>query len=119
MGGFELLDLHDFQDRARRWSACWILLGKQRICYGERIQSLLQAHGSVGAIRKTSVYTDESLKADLEVAHFGPAPLENAITKWKLVNANGKAVSQGELAPRTIPIDNGIKLGSVNLDLKA
>ena len=41
--------------------------------------------------------TDETLEADVEVAHFGPAPLENAVTTWKLVADDRKLATAGYL----------------------
>ncbi len=62
--------------------------------------------------------TDETLEADFEVAHFGSEPLERAVTTWRLVGDDGKAVAAGELPAKTIPIDNGIALGHLSVALK-
>jgi hypothetical protein len=61
--------------------------------------------------------TNETMEADLEVAHFGAAPLAGAVTTWKLVADDGLVVAQGELPERDIPVDNGIALGSVKMAL--
>ncbi|MGH8022216.1 MAG: beta-galactosidase, partial [Limisphaerales bacterium] len=62
--------------------------------------------------------TGQNLQASLEVANFGPAPLRNVVTDWKLVGDNGKAVARGHLPARDIPVDNGIPLGRVRINLK-
>ncbi len=62
--------------------------------------------------------TDETLKADLEVAHFGSATMENAVTEWRLVDDAGKARAHGELPSKTVPVGNGIALGRVDIPLK-
>ena len=54
----------------------------------------------------------------VEVAHFGPQPLKNAVAIWKLVADDGKVLAHGELPAKTIPVDNGIALGNVSVDLK-
>jgi len=61
--------------------------------------------------------TDEKLEAELEVAHFGGKPIEDATVAWRLVDDAGKAVMNGTLLSKTIPVDNGIPLGSISADL--
>ena len=65
-----------------------------------------------------SLRTDETLTAQIEVAHFGAHPLPAAVTRWKLVKDNGRLAAAGELAPRDVPIGNGTRLGDVKLDLQ-
>ena len=61
--------------------------------------------------------TDETLSAEVEVAHFGPAPLENAVASWKLVSEDRKTLAKGELAPKTIPLGQSTLLGRVEVNL--
>jgi len=62
--------------------------------------------------------SDETLNAQIEVAHFGAAPLKDAATSWKLVADNGSTLASGKLDAKDIPVDNGIVLGKVSVDLK-
>jgi hypothetical protein len=61
---------------------------------------------------------DETLNAQVEVAHFGAAPLVAAVTKWKLVADDGSTFAGGKLNAKDIAVDNGTALGSVSVDLK-
>jgi len=61
--------------------------------------------------------TAETLSADLEVSHFGEAPLAAARPSWRLLDAAGRAVARGTLAPRDVPVGNGTVLGRVVLPL--
>jgi hypothetical protein len=63
--------------------------------------------------------TEEKLEADIEIAHFGPAPLERAVAEWALVGEDGKTEACGKLPPQTIPAGNGTALGHVSVDLNA
>jgi hypothetical protein len=63
--------------------------------------------------------TDEKLEADLEVAHFGSAPLLGAVTSWCLVGDDHKVAASGEFPARDIPVGNGIDLGRVTVCLNS
>ena len=58
--------------------------------------------------------TAETLNADLELAHFGPEPIENAIAVWKIIGGPG---AQGESEARTVPIGKNIPMGKATFDL--
>jgi hypothetical protein len=60
----------------------------------------------------------ETFTADVEAAHFGPAPLEKAVAAWKLVGDKGECVASGKFPARTIPIGNGTQLGTVRAAFK-
>jgi hypothetical protein len=49
----------------------------------------------------------------VEVAHFGPAPIRNALPVWSISYPNGKELSSGRLQKRTIPLGNGFPLGKI------
>lgn len=61
--------------------------------------------------------TQDTLDAAIEVAHFGPSPLSHTSASWRLVGDDGRAVAEGSLPARDIPIGNGIALGTVRVDL--
>ncbi|MCD8102680.1 MAG: beta-glucuronidase [Alistipes sp.] len=64
------------------------------------------------------VYTaDETLTADIEVAHFGQGPVEGAVVEWRLRDAYGAAVRSGTLPGNSFGVGNCQYLGSVELPL--
>jgi hypothetical protein len=73
---------------------------------------------SLARLNERVFTTDEQLEADIEVAHFGPAPLEITATTWKLVGDNRRVVASGKLPPCHVPVDNGTALGRVRVNLK-
>ena len=80
IGGFELLDLHDFPGQGTAlvgvldpfWESKGYITPAQyrRFC---------NTTVPLARVLKRVWTTDETLSAEVEVAHFGPAPLENAV----------------------------------------
>jgi len=118
IGGFELLDLHDFPGQGTAlvgvldpfWESKGYVTAAEyrRFC---------NATVPLARVMKRVWTTDETLTADVEVAHFGPAPLTEAVAYWKLLSAKGKALAGGEFPARTIPLGAGTPLGRVEVSL--
>jgi len=120
MGGFQLLDLHDFPGQGTALVGVldpfWE--GKGYVT-AEEYRRFCNDTVPLARMSKRVFTTDEVLQADLEVAHFGPEPLTPAAVNWKLVNAVGKAVTNGGWKLGSIPVGNGTALGQVSLDLRS
>jgi hypothetical protein len=118
IGGFELLDLHDFPGQGTAlvgvldpfWESKGYITPAQyrRFC---------NATVPLARLLKRVWTTDETFSAEVELAHFGPTPLENAVAAWKLVSVHGKTLAKGEFAARTIPLGQSIPLGRISIDL--
>lgn len=118
MGGFQLLDLHDFPGQGSAlvgvldpfWDEKGYVTAKEfrRFCSSTVLLARLS---------KRVFTADELLTADIEIAHFGPEPLLQATCEWKLLGDQGRVLSRGLLPTRDIPVDNGIALGSIKIDL--
>lgn len=117
MGGFELLDLHDFPGQGTAlvgvldpfWEEKGYVTAKdyKRFC---------NSTVPLARLAKRVFTTDEKFEAQLEVAHFGVGPID-AGTEWKLVGADGKVIASGQIPAKHIPLDNGVKLGNVSVSL--
>ena len=115
IGGFELLDLHDFPGQGTAlvgvldpfWDSKGYITPAQyrRFC---------NATVPLARVLKRVWTADETFSAEVEVAHFGPAPLENAVAAWKLVSADGQTLAKGEHAARTIPLGQSTPLGRIS-----
>lgn len=120
MGGFQLLDLHDFPGQGTAlvgvldpfWDDKGYVTAEEYSRFCNRTVPLAR-------LSKRVFTTDEALQADIEVAHFGPTPIAGAAVAWKLVDTAGNPVTNGGWGVKTIPVDNGIRLGHVSLDLKS
>ncbi len=60
---------------------------------------------------------DETLEADVEVAHFGKQVILNAKLAWRIKNEKGIILSKGNFAPKTLPITNCIQIGKIKFPL--
>jgi hypothetical protein len=93
-----LLDLHDFPGQGTALVGVldpfW---GSKGYVTPEEYSRFCNATVPLARLDQRVFTTDETIDADLEVAHFGAAPLENAITTWRLVDGRDKVVAQGEL----------------------
>ncbi|MGO8837933.1 MAG: sugar-binding domain-containing protein [Limisphaerales bacterium] len=119
MGGFELLDLHDFPGQGTA------LVGVLDPFWGEKgyvtaaeYSRFCNATVPLARLAKRVFTSDEKLNAQIEVAHFGAAPLKAAATSWKLVADDGSTFASGKFDTQDLPVDNGIVLGKVSVDLK-
>lgn len=118
MGGFQLLDLHDFPGQGTA------LVGVLDPFWEEKgyvtpaeYRRFCNATVPLARLAKRVFTTDEGLTAELEVAHFGPAPLTGAAPTFKLVGDDGKVRFNGQLTPQDVPVGNGVRLSPLNLDL--
>ena len=98
LGGFELPGLKDFFDQ-----------DFSRFC---------NAVVPLARLQKRVFTADENLSADLEVANFGAAPLADATPYCELVADGGRVVASQVFDRRTVPVDDGIKLGTADFSLK-
>ena len=119
MGGFQLLDLHDFPGQGTALVGVldpfWESKGYVSTAEFSRF---CDSTVPLARLNKRVFTSEEKLEADLEVAHFGSTSIEQAITTWKLVSDGGKAVASGQLPAQTIALGNGIALGRVSVGLR-
>lgn len=117
MGGFELLDLHDFPGQGTAvvgvlnpfWEDKGYVTAREysRFC---------NCTVPLARLPKRVFTTDEELTAALEVANFGQGPITGAETDWKF-KAGDRTVAEGKFPADYIPIGNGISLGDIAVDL--
>ncbi|MDD5185161.1 MAG: beta-glucuronidase [Paludibacter sp.] len=68
-------------------------------------------------IEKFVYRNNETFVANIEVAHFGKAPLVQAKTLWRIRDQFGLVLKEGVLSVKNIPVGNNFDLGEVKLDL--
>jgi hypothetical protein len=118
IGGFELLDLHDFPGQGTAlvgvldpfWDS------KGYISPAE-FRRFCSPTVPLARVRKRVWTLEETFSAEVELAHFGVAPLERAVPYWRLVDAQGKVAAAGEWPARAIPLGQGTPLGQVSVEL--
>ncbi len=119
MAGFQLLDLHDFPGQGTALvgilDAFW---DEKGYVTPEEFRAFNDVTVPLVRLEKRIFLNNESFNAQVEVAHYGARPLQEATSFWKLIDSNGTLFSEGSLDTKNIPIGNGTSLGEVQVDLR-
>ena len=119
MGGFQLLDLHDFPGQGTALVGVldpfWESKGYVE---PEEFRRFCNTTVPLARIGKRVFTNRDTLDATVEVSHFGPRPLVHAIIHWRLLADNGRVVEEGALPTMDIPVGNGNVLGRIELELE-
>jgi len=117
-GGFQLLDLQDYP-------------GQGTAMVGV-LDSFMESKGLITPeawrrfccetvpLARFDSYTwtrEQRFEADLQVAHYGPAPLENATLSWHVTDENEAVICTGTTEPKTVACGAVADLGSIQLAL--
>lgn len=118
MGGFQLLDLHDFPGQGTApvgvLDAFWEPKG---YISADEFRRFCGSTVLLARLKKRVFTREETLVADLIVSHFGVAPLENAVVEWNLLNAAGDILAEGVLPACNVALGGGVPLGSICIEL--
>ncbi len=117
MYGFQLLDLHDYIGQGTAlvglldtfWEEKGYVTAKEFNRFNNETVPLARLY-------KRTFKADEKFEVDVEIAHFGEKPIENAVPYWKIITHFGATIGEGEFQKSTIPIGKNIPLGKVNLE---
>jgi hypothetical protein len=118
MAGFELLDLHDFPGQGTAlvgvldpfWdSKGYVTPDAYRRFAGPTVP--------LARLDCRVFTTADILTADIEVAHFGAAPIERVAARWRLAGESGLVAAEGVLPVTTIPVGTGTLLGHLRIPL--
>ena len=120
MGGFELLDLHDFPGQGTAlvgvldpfWESKGYITPAEYARFCGPVVPLAR-------MAKRVWTSDETFRAALEVAQFGPGPITNGAVAWSLRDAAGGEVAAGHSPARILPVGLVQDTGTVEIGLKA
>ncbi len=118
LAGFQLLGLQDFPGQGTALvgvlNALWQPKG-----YVTAEQFRRFCNATVPLIRtgKFVYHNNESLKAAIEIYHYGSKPLSKALIRWKLTNDKGQIFAQQQMPAQDIPVGNGNVAGNIEADL--
>jgi hypothetical protein len=118
MGGFQLLDLHDFPGQGTALvgvlNAFW---GEKGYITPEEYSRFCNSTVPLARMKKRIFTNAETFAAAIEVAHYGEKPLAGCIPEWKITRQNGETAWSGKLAQQDIPQGNAFQLGAVSVPL--
>jgi hypothetical protein len=119
IGGFQLLDLHDFPGQGTALVGVLDALWKSKgyVSPGQ-FRRFCGATVPLARLPKRVWTTAETLTAVVEAAHFGPHPLTNACVSWDLRAEDNTIVASGKFPPQTLPLGQDNALGKIQADLK-
>ena len=119
MGGFQLLQLHDFPGQGTALVGVLDPFWEEKgYVTPEEFRRFCNRTVPLARLDRRVFTTAETLEADVEVSHFGPAPLDGAPwpggASW---TTRGRRSPPGGSRPETLPVDNGTPLGRIRLPL--
>jgi hypothetical protein len=118
LDGFQLLDLHDYLGQGTALvgllDAFWESKG---YAAPEEFRRFCNATVPLARLKSRVFTTADAFDVDVEIAHYGDAPIANAVPMWRIVDDRGRAVAGEQWPARTIPRGKNIALGKVTADL--
>ena len=118
LAGFQLLDLHDYLGQGGALigvlDAFW---GDKGYVTADEFRKFCSPTVPLARFHSYLFKTSDPFDVKVEVAHFGPAPIESAQPVWKIVSLDGEVVAHGQLPSLTIPIGKNTPLGTITADL--
>jgi hypothetical protein len=116
--GYELLDLHDYLGQGGALigvlDAFWESKGYTT---PEEYRQFNSATVLLARLEDRVLTTADTLRAQVEMAHYGPKPLANARPVWKIVAADGTVVAAGQWEARSFPRGKNQFLGNISVDI--
>lgn len=106
MAGFQLLDLHDFPGQGTApvgvLDAFWESKG---YCSPGEYRRFCNSTVPLARLKKFVWTNQETLEFQLDLAHYGPEDLKDAVLKWELCQENPepRVIAAGQTAPRDYP----------------
>ena len=61
---------------------------------------------------------DEAVKASMEVAHYGQYEIEGAVPSWKITDADGQLIEEGEFGEMDIHWGHNQQIGVIDVQIK-
>jgi len=120
MAGFQLLDIHDFPGQGTALvgvlDAFWDAKGYVN---SREFRTFCSQTVPLARMKKRVWLANEVFNAKVEIAHFGPKPINNAHIDWKILNKSSKILASGHWFLPDIAIDNGIETGQIKQALSA
>ena len=116
-GGFQLLGLYDFPGQGTALVGVLDAFGDEKGYVTPEEYSRFCNHTVPLARLPKLIYTnDETLKASVEIAHFGEGPMHQCQAGWKLTSGT-QTLAEGKWTPIDIAIGNNISIGEIETSL--
>ncbi len=118
MSGFQLLDLHDFPGQGTALvgtlDAFWNSKG---LIEPEDYRRFCNVTVPLARMEQRTFENSETFRASVEVSHFGPADIEEAVAHWVVSDTNAGIIKQGSFEPTLVSTGTNTPLGDIALSL--
>ncbi len=118
MGGFQLLDLHDFPGQGVA------LVGMLNSLWNEKgyisateFRQFCDTTVLLTSINSLVMHSSDEFDAEIMVYHFGKAPLSAGKVGWQFINIHGEVVREGEITINELDNGSGQTIGHVGFVL--
>jgi len=116
--GFQLLQLHDFPGQGT--ALVGILdpfFNSKGYISPEEFRAFCNQTVPLARMEKRIFKSSETFQAEIELAHFGEAPLLNKSVKCEIKDTSGEVMKVVRFTSKEIPVDNNTSLGMVEFKL--
>lgn len=118
MGGFQLLDLHDFPGQGTALVGVLDPFWDEKgYVSAEEYSRFCNSIVPLARMEKMIYSSADTFMAAVEVANFGSKTLTACAPSWEIKNVAGEIIASGKLDATDIPVGNGLALGDVNYPL--
>jgi beta-galactosidase len=114
--GFQVLDIQDYPGHGMATIGILdVFLDSKGLVTAEQFRRF--CNPTVPLIRMPGfTYTsDDTLKADAEIAHYGSDDLPDQVVNWRVLDKSGRALKSGSLGPVNIPTGSSTAIGSFEM----
>ena len=116
--GFQLLSLNDYSGQGTALVGVLDVFWEEKgYITAEQFRRFCSETVPLIRTGKFVYRNNESLVADVEITHFGQAPVFQKIITWILKDGRGQTLFSGEMPPADIPLGQGCEIGQINIPL--
>jgi hypothetical protein len=114
MAGFQLLDLHDFPGQGTALVGVLNPFWEQKGYITPAEYSLFcNSVVPLARMNKLILNADETFKADIEIANYGPAQLKEVGGPIRILNAEGQMVKEASWSAAAVPTGTNTSVGKI------
>lgn len=117
-GGFQLLDLQDFPGQGTALIGLLnVFMESKGLIDPSHWREFCNETVPLFRMGKYVWTNDESLTGKVQIAHYGPVAIENAVVTANLIDGNDKSLSMVKLPALKLPTGDVTDIGDFNVDL--
>ena len=112
--GFQLLALNDYSGQGSAVVGVTdVFFDEKEYCSPEEFREFCSPTVLLARIPKFTYWDDEPFRADVEIAHFGKAPIRDGVVTYAIRDDFGKIFAHGIIRRGDIALGNHISLGGI------